>query len=136
MSTSASTRRAGQGASTTPPGDSFEPWTLRGLIAKHKLGALIVAGICAAFVVPFVFVAIGSKAGAVTDATTCTQWGSANQTRQAAYGRLYLSEHGPVPRWGGTPADVINAINSGCDVAYGDDVGDTATVVQAIRGTF
>jgi hypothetical protein len=100
------------------------------------MATLILAAICAAFVVPFVLVAVGSKAGAVTDATTCTQWGSADQTRQTEYGQLYLREHGPVPRWGGTPADVINAINSGCDVAYGDDVADTATVVQAIRGTF
>lgn len=100
------------------------------------MGALVVAGLCVLAVVPFVLVALGSKAGAVTDATTCTGWGSANETRQTAYAELYLKEHGPIPRWGGSPAGVINAINSGCDVAYGDGVADTATVVQAIRGTF
>ena len=116
--------------------EGIELWNVRRLIARHKVGALVVAGLCALAIAPFVLVALGSKAGGVTDATTCTAWGSANQTRQTAYGELYLSEHGPVPRWGGSPADVINAINSGCDAAYGDDVADTATVVQAIRGTF
>lgn len=123
-------------ASTSQSGKGVELWTLRGLIARHKVGTLILAGLCAFAVVPFVLVAVGAKGGAVTDATTCTQWGSANQRRQSAYGELYLKEHGPIPRWGGSPADVINAINSGCDVAYGDDVADTATVVQAINGTF
>jgi hypothetical protein len=133
MSTSASTRQPGEGAQ---PGQDFQPWTLWGLIAKHKVGTLILVGLIALAVIPFVLVAVGSKAGAVTDATTCTGWGSADQTRQTAYAELYLREHGPIPRWGGSPADVINAINSGCDQAYGDDVADTATIVQAINGTF
>jgi hypothetical protein len=123
-------------ASKTPPADGIELWSVRRLIASHKLGTVVVAGLVALTVIPLVLVALGSKAGAVTDATTCTQWGSANDTRQTAYAELYVREHGPVPRWGSSPAEVIAAINSGCDVAYGDDVGDTATVVQAIRGTF
>ena len=123
-------------APKTPQLEGVELWNIRRLIATHKVGALVVAGLCALALVPFVLVALGSKAGAVTDATTCTQWGSANQARQSAYGALYLKEHGPVPRWGGSPADVINAINAGCDEAYGDDVADTATVVQAINRTF
>ena len=126
----------GTSASKTPPVDSFELWNVRRLIARHKVGSLVAAGLFVLAVIPFVLVGLGSKAGAVTDQTTCTQWGSANQTRQAAYAQLYVKEWGPVPRWGGSPAEVIGAINTGCDVAYGDDVGDTATVVQAIRGTF
>lgn len=109
---------------------------MRGLIRGHKKAALVVLALCVLMLVPLALAAVGSKAGAVTDATTCTQWGSANQTRQSAYGRLYLAEHGAVPKYGGSPQAVINAINFGCGVAYGDDVADTATVVQAIRGTF
>jgi len=123
-------------ASTTPPVEGTEPWTIRGLIARHKAAALVVAGLCAVMVGVFVLAAIGSKAGAVTDATTCAQWGSANQNRQTAYARLYVKEHGAVPKYGSSPAAVISAINFGCGEAFGDDVSDTATVVQAIRGTF
>jgi hypothetical protein len=122
--------------STTETRQDFELWSIRGLIVKHKLAALVVAGLCAATVVTLVLVVLGSRAGAVTDRTTCTQWGSTNQSGQTAYARLYLSEHGAVASYGSTPAAVIDAINFGCGVAYGDDVGDTATVVQAIRGTF
>ena len=80
--------------------------------------------------------AFGAKAGAVTDATSCTQWGSANQNVQAAYGRLYLREHGPIQGFEYSPAGVIAAINDQCAVAYGDDVADTTSVVQAISGNF
>lgn len=123
-------------ASTTPPPEGIQLWTVRGLISGHRKAALVAACMCAVIVGVFVLVALGSTAGAVTDSTTCTQWGSANQNRQTTYGELYLKEHGAIPRWGGTPAAVINAINWGCGVAYGDDVADTATVVQAISGTF
>lgn len=81
-------------------------------------------------------VALGSNAGPVTDATTCTQWGSTTQNRQTAYAELYVREHGPVPRYGSSPAAVIDAINYGCGLAYGDDASDTTTVVQAITGNF
>jgi hypothetical protein len=80
--------------------------------------------------------AFGAKGGAVSDTTTCTQWGSANQDRQIAYGRLYLREHGPIQGFEYSPAGVITAINDGCAVAYGDDVGDSTNVVQAISGNF
>jgi hypothetical protein len=128
MSTSAPKRR--------PPVPGTEQWTIRGLVSTHPTAALVAAGLIAILVGTFLFVALGAKAGAVTDGTTCTQWGSANDTRQTAYAELYVREHGPVPRWGSSPAEVIAAINTGCDVAYGDDVADQATVVQAIRGTF
>ena len=82
-------------------------------------------------------IALGPKAGAATDSTTCAQWGSTNVNGQDAYARLYVREHGPVsPRWGPSPGGVINAINAGCYEAFGEDVSDTATVVQAISRSF
>lgn len=82
-------------------------------------------------------IALGPKAGAVSDTTTCAQWGSTNVTRQDAYARLYITEHGGVsPRWGPAPVGVINAINAGCYQAYGEGVSDTATVVRAISRDF
>ena len=117
--------------------EGIELWTMRGLIAGHKKAALLAGGLFALLVATLALVALGGGAArAITDASTCTQWGNANQNHQSAYARQYVSEHGAVPKWGGTPAAVINAVNWGCGVAYGDDVADTATVVQAINGTF
>jgi hypothetical protein len=79
---------------------------------------------------------LSATGGAVGDATTCTQWGSSNVDQQHAYAKLYVKEHGPVPRWGASPTLVINAINAGCFQAYGEDVSDTTTVVQAVSGNF
>jgi hypothetical protein len=110
---------------------------MRALIASHKAASLVIACLCAVTVAAFVLVALGPKAGAVTDNTTCQQWSSTNVNEQDAYARLYVSEHGPVsPRWGPAPVGVINAINAGCYQAFGEDVSDTATVVQAISRSF
>jgi hypothetical protein len=115
----------------------FAPWTVRSLIAGHKVASLVVAVLCAATVAVFLVVALGPKAGAVTDSTTCQQWGSTNVNAQDAYARLYVKEHGPVAAgWGPAPQGVINAINAGCYQAFGEDVSDTATVVQAISRDF
>jgi len=119
------------------PAQDAGPWTIRGLIATHKTAALVVAGLCAVMVAMIAVAVLGAKAGAVTDSTTCEQWGSANQNRQDAYATLYVREHGPVsPRWGPAPVGVINAINAGCAQAFGEDVDDSVNVVQAISRNF
>ncbi len=113
------------------------PWTLRSLVASHKWASLVAAALCAVTVAVLAMVLLGPKAGAVTDSTTCAQWGSANVNQQDAYARLYVKEHGPVSaRWGPAPVGVINAINAGCYQAFGEDVSDTATVVQAVSRDF
>ena len=110
---------------------------MRGLIASHKAASLLIAALLAGTLAIFVMIALGPKADAVTDSTTCAQWGSTNVNEQDAYARLYVSEHGPVsPRWGPAPTGVINAINAGCYQAFGEDVSDTATVVQAVSRSF
>lgn len=119
------------GASTAPKNTDF-----RGLLVRHKLAALGLAAIIAFMLAMFLVAALGPKAGAVSDSTTCTQWGSANQVQQAAYAKLYVREHGPLRGGGTSPAKVIAAINAGCARAYGDDVSDSATVTQAISGNF
>jgi hypothetical protein len=111
-------------------------WTVRGLLARHKLAALAVAAVIAVMLAMFLVALFGSRAGTVSDATTCTQWGSANQDQQAAYARLYLRQHGALGSGGSSPASVIAAINRGCLQAYDDDVDDTTTVVEAISGKF
>ena len=124
-------------ASTTRPAENTEPWTIRGLFASHKAAALGVAALLAVMLATLAVAALGAKAGAVTDSTTCSQWGSANVNRQNAYASLYVEEHGPVsPRWGPAPTGVINAINAGCAQAFGEDVSDSVSVVQAISRNF
>lgn len=106
-------------------------------MAAHPRVSLVIAGLCVLTLAYLALVALGPKAGPVTDRTTCEQWGSTNITRQDAYARLYVSEHGGVsPRWGTAPTGVINAINAGCYQAYGEGVAGTATVVQAISRSF
>lgn len=113
------------------------PWTLRGLVASHRRASAVVAALCVLTVGYLALIALGPRAGAVTDRTTCEQWGSTNTRGQIAYAKLYVSEHGGVsPRWGPAPTGVINAINAGCYQAYGEDVANTATVVQAISRDF
>ena len=115
----------------------FEPWTVRGLVASHKVASLVIAALCASTLAVFLLVALGPKAGAVSDSTTCAQWGSTNVNGQDAYARLYVKEHGPVAAgWGPAPQGVINAINAGCYQAFGEGVDDQATVVQAISRDF
>jgi hypothetical protein len=110
---------------------------VRGLIASHKAASLVIAALFALTVAVLALTALGPKAGAVTDSTTCAQWGSTNVNGQNAYARLYVREHGGVaPGWGPAPTGVINAINAGCYQAFGEDVSDTATVVQAISRRF
>lgn len=110
---------------------------MRELLGSHKVASLVIAGVCVLAVAYFVVIALGPKAGAVTDHTTCEQWASENVNRQDAYAKLYVSEHGGVsPRWGPAPTGVINAINAGCYEAYGEDVAETTTVVQAISRDF
>jgi hypothetical protein len=123
--------------STSASASDTAPWTVRGLIASHKKGSLVIAALCAMTVAVVVLTALGAKAGPVTDSSTCAQWSSANVNQQDAYARLYVREHGAVsPRWGPVPVGVINAINAGCYQAFGEQVSDTATVVQAISRNF
>jgi hypothetical protein len=123
-------------AETAPPNEP-RPWTTRGLVAQHKRAALALVALVAVMLVSILVPLLGSKGQpAASDSTTCSAWGSANQSQQIAYARLYLTEHGPLRDGDASPAGVITAINNGCAQAYGDDVSDTTTVLQAISGNF
>jgi hypothetical protein len=136
LSTRATDTRTGD-AGRAGTDDVGRAWTIRGLIAGHRAVALVILAVIALMVAMILVAALGARGGSVSDATTCTQWGSANVNQQNAYARLYVNEHGPVsPRWGPPPRGVINAINAGCAQAFGEDVSDSATVVQAISRNF
>jgi hypothetical protein len=118
----------------TPAGEAVDSWNTRALVAKHKLAAL--AGMVAVALLLVIVVGgiLTSRPVVVSDSTSCTTWGSANQTQQAAYARRYVSEHGPLPGGVTSPARVIASINAGCSEANVNDVEDQVNVVQAIRG--
>ncbi len=113
-----------------------EAWAIRGLIRRHWVATLGVAAVLAFMVAMFVVAVLNGPAGAVSDSSSCSQWGNANQNQQAAYAKLYLREHGSLSGGRSSPASVITAINDGCTEAYGEDVSDTTSVVQAIKGDF
>jgi hypothetical protein len=109
------------------------PWTVRELVARHKRISLALAALVLFMVGALAYAAVGSKSGPVTNATTCTQWGSANVNQQTAYAALYLRQHGGrLANGGTTPASVIAAINSGCSQAFDNDVEDNVKMSQAI----
>lgn len=117
-----------------PAPDAGETWTTWGLITRHKLAA--VTG--AVLLILLLLIVIGGllsaqPAVAVSDSTTCTVWGSTNQTQQKTYALRYVREHGPLPGGGTSPASVVAAINNGCNEAYVNDVEDNVNVVQAIQ---
>jgi hypothetical protein len=118
---------------TEPERQAAEPWTVRALFARHKavgIGAIALVAVLVAFTAVGV---LASSPVVVSDSTTCTEWGNANYDQQTAYARLYIREHGALPGWGGKPASVVAAISTGCAQAYGNDVQDNVTVVQATK---
>ena len=113
------------------------PWTMRGLMAAHKRAAVVIAAVLILAVAYLTLIALGPRVGTLSDRSTCEQWGSANVDQQSAYARRYIAEHGNVsPRWGPPPGGVINAINAGCYQAFGEDVANTATMLQAVARSF
>ncbi len=120
----------------TRTGQDIQLWTIRGLIAGHKVAASVAAASFALTLAIFLVAVFGAKAGNVSDSTTCSQWGSTNVVRQDAYAKLYIKEHGPVPEAGTSTVKVVSAINIACLEAYNEDVSDSTTVVQALSGAF
>lgn len=122
--------------SSTPELDGRPPWTIRSLIAAHKWITLGGVAVLAVLVAMILIAALGPKAGALTDATTCAQWGSADQNEQTAYAKRYIAEH-PLPASAHeTPATVIGAINNNCMTAFSEDVDGTTSIEQALSGSF
>ena len=117
-----------------PAGEGADEWNTRALVARHKLAALAGVVAIALLVVIVVGGILTSKPVVVSDSTSCTTWGSANQTQQAAYARRYVAKHGPLPGGVTDPVKVVAAINAGCATANVNDVEDQVNVVQAIRG--
>jgi hypothetical protein len=109
------------------------PWSMRALIARHKLPAAGVALVVLITVALFVVAVLGPRNGAVGDSASCTQWGSSSQSEQQAYAERYLGGHGNVPQQAPGVSGVEAAVNAGCMAAFANDEEDTVTVLDAIE---
>lgn len=114
---------------------SYKPEDLKlwALVSRYRWFALASLAVVVIIVVMLLVAVLGPKAGAVTDATSCSQWGSTNQTKQAAYARQYVRQHGPLSDGATSVAAVEAAINNGCMAAFASDEEDTVTVLKSIR---
>ena len=129
----------GASAFTDPAGvagQADETWTTWGLVVKHKVAAAAALVLVLLLLTIIVGGILASRPVLVTDSTTCTSWGSANQTQQRNYAQRYLREHGPLSGGVTNPASVVTAINNGCGEAYVNDVEDSVTVLQALKDEF
>lgn len=117
----------------SPQGYAPEDLQLRSLIARHKLATLGSLAVVVILLAMLLLTVLGPKAGAVTDQTSCSQWGSSSQTKQAAYARLYVREHGSLASGATSVSAVETAINNGCMAAFGSDEEDKVSVLQSIR---
>jgi hypothetical protein len=112
---------------------NFERLTLRGLLAANRrlsVGVLAILLVLAAIIAASV---LGPRVSRISDSTSCSAWGSANQAKRDAYAALYVKEHGPLPSGAIGAGTIEGVIDDGCTKAYGFDEADTVTVLQAIR---
>ena len=109
-------------------------WSARELMSANKPLTIGVAALIAAMLAAVAIGLLAGSSGAVGDSTLCSGWSSTNQTKQQAYGKLYLQEHGPLPSGAGNPNSVVAAVNKGCMEAFANGVEDNVNVAQAISG--
>lgn len=114
-------------------GQPAENWTTRTLFARHKAAGIGGLALLALLLVITVGGILLSRPLVVSDSSSCTAWGSANDTQQRAYARRYVQEHGALPGGATEPVRVLAAVNAGCTQAFENDVQDSLTVREAIR---
>jgi hypothetical protein len=116
-----------------PQAETPREWTTWTLITRYKTAAIVGALLLAVLIAIILGGILTSRALVVSDSTTCSSWTSANQTEQRDYGARYVREHGALHGGGNSPAEVVAAINRGCQDAFTNDVEDSVNVVQAIK---
>jgi len=116
-----------------PQADTPREWTTWTLIRRYKVAAIIGALLLAILIAIILGGILTSRTLVVSDSTSCSSWTSANQTEQRDYAERYVREHGALSGGGSSPADVVAAINRGCQDAFTNDVEDSVSVVDAIK---
>jgi len=108
---------------------------IKAFILRHKAATgatvaivLVLVGVMVAAALP------NARAGALSDSSTCSAWGSATGAQQAAYARLYVNEHlAGAARDAGT---VETALNAACNHAAYLGEADDVSVVAALNHAF
>jgi hypothetical protein len=123
------------GAPPAPP--TLELPTLRGFVRAHRLvcsAVVALVTVAIAFTVVTAVSSSPSSAGALSDASTCSQWASASSAQQTAYSRLYINEHSDAG-FLSVPA-VVSAIHADCVSAAYLGESDDVSVVAALKHAF
>lgn len=76
---------------------------------------------------------LSSSAGALSDSTSCSGWGSASQAQQTAYSHLYLDEYRVLASGASDPASVKSAVSTACIQAAYLGEADDVSVVAAVK---
>jgi Tfp pilus assembly protein PilX len=76
---------------------------------------------------------LSSSTAVLSDATSCSGWGSASQAQQTAYSRLYLNEHGVLASGASDPNSIKSAVSNACIQAAYLGEADDVSVIAAIK---
>lgn len=128
-------------ATNSAPGDTggsgptAEPGLSAVILAHKRAAAVVVAVAVLAIALTVVPALLGSSSGALSDATTCSQWAAASAGQKSGYAQLYLHQYGSFSSAGRNLDAVQNTINRRCvQAAYlgeADDVSVLAAIQQA-----
>jgi hypothetical protein len=87
--------------------------------------------VIAVFAVPAV-----SSGGSLSDSSSCSQWGAATPTQQAAYARLYEREHEAGLSGAVSATNIASAITQACTHAAYLGESDDVSVIAGINHQF
>jgi hypothetical protein len=127
------TRVSGTTERESPVDPATEVWTTRALFARHKAVGISAVALLILLLAVVVGGILASNTAVVNDSSTCATWAAANQTQQQAYAVRYVRKHGALPGGSRAASSVVEAISTGCNDAFSNDVEDNVTVVQAVK---
>lgn len=116
--------------------DAWRP-SITGLIRAHKQVSAIVAMLLAAMIAITVGTALaGPSRAALSDSTSCSQWGAASASQQLGYAELYLHEHPAALTVPPMAAGIRATVSQDCAHAAYLGESDEITVLAALEHAF
>jgi hypothetical protein len=107
--------------------------SLRTIIARHKRETAVVVALVIVLIGTMAATALpSSRATALSDTSTCSEWASGGQSQQAAYARLYVTEYAGSRSSG----SIESALNSACTHAAYLGEADDISLVAAMNHAF
>lgn len=122
---------AASGLSATPRS------ALWSFMLEHRGATVVATALILVLIATTVVTAfVGTKEGALNDATTCSEWAAATSSQQLAYSHLYINEYTSTPNTAFYADAVRTAINKDCVQAAYLGEADDVSVLAAIRHAF